>query len=70
MTVSDLLDRCSSAELTEWQAFFELEAADRAKADQRAKAQRDRPAGGETMGRPSGQAAEVIAAYQAQEDVA
>jgi hypothetical protein len=35
MTVSEMLDRISSAELTEWMAVYELEAEEQAKADKK-----------------------------------
>jgi len=35
MTVEELLDRMSSAELTEWQAYYQVEEQDRAEAEKR-----------------------------------
>ena len=37
MTVAELLDRIGSAELTEWQALYDLEAQEQAEADKRAE---------------------------------
>jgi hypothetical protein len=42
MTVGELLDKVSSSEITEWQAFFYLEEEERKHEENKAKAKRGR----------------------------